>query len=361
MPTIDLTLPHHRYVIDIAPGSLATLGPAVRDVAPHGRAALVTDANVAETHARTARASLEQAGYDVTFTTIVPGEQHKTLATVAKIYDTLLNAHIERTSPLVALGGGITGDTAGFAAATYLRGIPLIQVPTTLLAMVDASIGGKTGVNVPQGKNLIGAFHQPRRVIIDPDTLDTLPARELRAGLAECVKHAIIRDARLFDFLEQQHEHILSLDKPRLIELLERNVRIKAAVVIEDEKEAGVRAHLNLGHTFAHAIEAGTDYGLYLHGEAVALGLVAAAHLAESRKLCPPGLLPRVEALLRAIGLPTRATDLPDDDCLMTAMRLDKKVAGGRIRLVLPTAMGEVGIFDDIPVDAIAAAWDALR
>ena len=361
MPTVELTLAHHRYAVIIEPGLLARLGATVRDVAPHARAALVADAAIADTHGQAALASLTQAGYDTTFTTMAAGEQHKTLATVARLHETLLNARLERKSPLIALGGGIVGDTAGFAAATCLRGIPLVQVPTTLLAMVDASVGGKTGVNVPQGKNLIGAFHQPSLVAIDPDTLATLPPRELRAGLAECVKHAIIRDAALFAFLEANHRRIVRLDSDVMVELLERNVRIKAAVVIADEKEAGERAHLNLGHTFAHAIEAGTAYGRYLHGEAVALGLVAATRLAVEHELCPPELLPRVEALLAAVELPTRAADLPATDKLIEIMRHDKKVAAGRIRLVLPTALGRVDIVDTVDDDAIAAAWDALR
>ena len=361
MPTVNLTLPHDRYDIRIEPGALTRLGEQVRDVAPHERATVIVDEAIAESHGRTAARSMEAAGYDTRIAVMPAGEQQKTLGTVRSLYEVLIEHRMERKSPVVALGGGITGDTAGFVAATYLRGVPLVQCPTTLLAMVDASVGGKVGVNVPQGKNLIGAFYQPRRVVIDPETLRTLPSRELRCGLAECIKHAMIRDDKLFDWLETRIDAVQRLDADTMTELVERNVRIKAAVVIEDEKESGVRAHLNFGHTFAHAIESTTGYDRYLHGEAVALGMIAATHLAVNRSMVNPAALDRLGALLEAVKLPTAADDLPDNAALLDAMRLDKKVAGGRIRLVLPTALGRVEICDDIPDDAIAAAWDALR
>jgi 3-dehydroquinate synthase len=227
--------------------------------------------------------------------------------------------------------------------------------------MVDASVGGKVGVNLLQGKNLVGAFHQPALVVIDTDTLSTLPARELRCGLAECVKHAIIRDPRKFDWLEQSLDAILRLDPDALVELVTRNVQIKANVVMADEKETGERAHLNFGHTFAHAIEATAGYGHYHHGEAVALGMVAATRLAADAGRCPRELLDRTVALLDRIGLPTRAGDLAPTDQLMDAMTLDKKVAGGKIRLVLPDRLGAVSIVNDTPAEAIRRAWDSLR
>lgn len=360
MSTVDLTLPHHRYAIRIEPGALHQLGEAVRDVAPHERAAIIVDEAIADSHGRVAARALEAAGYNTRVAVMPHGEHHKTLGTVRALYDVLLEHRMERKSPVIALGGGITGDTAGFVAATYLRGVPLIQAPTTLLAMVDASVGGKVGVNVPQGKNLIGAFHQPAAVVIDPDTLATLPGRELRCGLAECVKHAVIRNADLFDWLNQHADALLRLDRAAMTELIERNVRIKAAVVIEDEKEAGVRAHLNFGHTFAHAIESATQHH-YLHGEAVALGMTAATRLAVAQRQLPAEILDRLIKLLEKIGLPTAAPDLPENEALLDAMRLDKKVADGRIRLVLPDRLGAVSIADDTPDPAIAAAWDALR
>lgn len=361
MATVELTLPHHRYDIRIEPGLLGRLGELVRAVAPHQQAAVIVDENIAQTHGPVATDAMTNAGYDVVSAKMPIGEQHKTLDTVRSLYDTLLNARMERKSPVVALGGGITGDTVGFVAATYLRGVPFIQCPTTLLAMVDASVGGKVGVNVPQGKNLIGAFYQPDLVAIDTDTLKTLPARELRCGLAECVKHGVIRDASLFDWIADNLPAIQNLDSAAMVELVERNVRIKAAVVIEDEKEAGVRAHLNFGHTFAHAIEAGTEYGTYHHGEAVALGMVAAARLAADLGRCDRSVLDKLTQLLDAIGLPTSAADLPDTRKLIEIMRLDKKVADGKIRLVLPTRMGEVTVANDVDDTAIAAAWDTLR
>lgn len=361
MATVELTLPHHRYAIQIEPGLLVRLGELVRQVAPHRRAALIVDEHIAESHGRVAARALTAADYDARVAVMPTGEQNKTLGTVRGLYEVLLDARLERRSPVIALGGGITGDTAGFVAATYLRGVPFIQCPTTLLAMVDASVGGKVGVNVPQGKNLIGAFYQPDLVAIDTETLRTLPDRELRCGLAECVKHGVIRDAALFDWIQTNLQRILALDRDTMVQLVERNVRIKAAVVAEDEKESGVRAHLNFGHTFAHAIEAGTKYGTYHHGEAVALGMVAAARLACDLGRCDRAVLGRLTRLLEAIGLPTHAPDLPATDELITLMRADKKVDQDRIRLVLPERMGAVRVVDDVEDAAIAGAWDALR
>jgi 3-dehydroquinate synthase len=249
---------------------------------------------------------------------------------------------------------------AGFVAATYLRGVPFVQCPTTLLAMVDASVGGKVGVNVPQGKNLIGAFYQPRAVVIDPRVLKTLDQRQLRCGLAECVKHAMIREPKLFDWIEQNLASLTALDEAVMVELISRNVQIKAAVVTEDEKEAGVRAHLNFGHTFAHAIESTVGYGEIQHGEAVGLGMIAATALAEATGRCSAGLADRLRALLDRVGLPTTAK-LPPTQTLIEAMTLDKKVQDDRVRLVLPQKLGEVEIVDDTPADQVARAWSAVR
>ncbi len=360
MATVAIELPHHRYDVTIRPGSLDALGHLTREAAPHGRCILIGDANVLNIHGQRAVESLRAAGYDVLTHAMPAGEDHKTLDTVRAAYDTMLEHRLERRSPVVALGGGVAGDTAGFIAATYLRGVPFIQCPTTLLAMVDASVGGKVGVNVPQGKNLIGAFHQPVAVVIDPLVLQTLPPRELRCGLAECVKHGVIRDGELFDWIQANLAKIQALDPAVMTELIARNVAIKAAVVMADEKEAGVRAHLNFGHTFAHAIEATAGYGRIEHGEAVSLGMVAATKLAIDRGTCDAGLLDKLTALLARIGLPTKE-QLPDTDTLMAAMLLDKKVADARIRLVLPTAMGAVEIVSDADAPQIAAAWQHVR
>jgi len=357
---VSVVLPHHSYDVVVEAGALGRLGAIARGAAPSDRCALVADENVVALHGGAARAALEGAGYDVLAITLPAGEAHKTLDTVRRVYEALLDSRLERRSPVIALGGGVTGDTAGFAAATYLRGVPFVQCPTTLLAMVDSSVGGKVGVNVPQGKNLIGAFHQPVAVVADPLVLSTLPLREVRCGLAECVKHAIIADATLFDFIEEDADAILGLDARVVAELVRRNVEIKAAVVTADEREAGVRAHLNLGHTFGHAIEATTGYGPIQHGEGVALGLIAAAEVAARQGLCDAALPARVRALLARLGLPVRAALTSDED-LMAAMRLDKKVRDDRIRFVLPTGLGGVTIRDDVPAAVVAEAWRAIR
>jgi len=363
MPIVELTLPHHRYDIIIEPGSARRLGELVREAIPTAdKALLVTDEGVEPHHARPVAKAMEAGGIETIIAVIPVSEKKKTLGTVRTLYEIMLENHLERGHAVVTLGGGICGDVAGYAAATYLRGIPFVQCPTTLLAMVDASVGGKTGVNVPQGKNLIGAFHQPSRVVIDTDVLSTLPERELRCGLGECLKHGVIRDASLFDWITQNAEKIMALDSPTLVELVQRNVQIKANVVMADEKERGERAHLNLGHTFAHAIEATSQFGTtYKHGEAVSLGMVAAAEFAVARKLCDASVRHRIIAGCDAVGLPTSAKHLATNAILLKAMALDKKVRAGRLRLVLPTAMGHVTIIDDATADEVAAAWDAIR
>jgi 3-dehydroquinate synthase len=361
MATVELNLPAQRYAIAIEPGLIETLGERVRAVAPHDKAALLVDEHIEPTHGRAAARSLQAAGFSTTVAVVPAGEENKTLGTYRELLEILLNAQLERKSPVVALGGGLTGDTAGFVAATYLRGVPLIQCPTTLLAMVDASVGGKTGVNMPQGKNLVGAFHQPSLVAIDTDTLATLPERELRCGLAECIKHAMIRDAELFAWIEQHVDAIFALDPPTVSELVERNVRIKADVVAADEKEAGVRAHLNFGHTFAHALEAMTAYNRYHHGEAVALGMCAAAHLAAEAGRCDRALLDRLRALLQRLGLPMKDPDMPPSVSLVKAMQSDKKVADGHIRLILPDRLGQVSIVTEDTPNHLIDAFDSLR
>ena len=360
MPAVPVVFPHHRYDVLIEPGALERLGEIVRTVAPARAAALFFDPALGEARAQRAQRALEAAGYATLAVPFSAGEERKTLETVRGLYDALLDHKLERGAPIVALGGGVLGDTVGFAAATYLRGVPFVQCPTTLLAMVDSSVGGKVGVNVPQGKNLIGAFHQPVAVVADPLVLASLPARELRCGLAECIKHAVIRDAELFAWTRAHMAELLALAPERLAELVARNVAIKAAVVMEDEKETGVRAHLNLGHTFGHAIEATVGYGRILHGEAVGLGLLAAATLAAQIGVGPRELRPEIEAVVAAAGLPRRAA-LPDDARLLDAMALDKKVTAGRIRFVLPERIGKVVIRDGVPPEAVRAAWGTLR
>lgn len=360
MPSVPVVFPQHRYEVVIEPHALDRLGARACEVAPAAAAALFVDPALRETLAPRARAALESAGY-AAFEHVLPGlEASKNLDSVRALYEVLLERRFERRAPLIALGGGVTGDMVGFVAATYLRGVPFVQCPTTLLAMVDSSVGGKVGVNVPQGKNLIGAFHQPVIVIADTLALRTLPARELRCGLAECIKHALIRDPALFAWTRANMGALLELDADALAELVSRNVAIKASVVMADEKETGVRAHLNFGHTFGHAIEAVTGYGEILHGEAVALGMLAATTLAASIGLCNAELRAELEELVTAAGLPIRAR-LPDDDRLLEAMALDKKVASSRIRFVLPSRLGAVELRDDLDPRAIRAAWGSIR
>ncbi|MBI1373848.1 MAG: 3-dehydroquinate synthase [Phycisphaera sp.] len=360
MATVNVNLPHHTYDVIIEPGALQRLGQIVRALAPQKRAALLGDGEVMNIYGGAAVESLKAAGYDVTTGAIPTGEENKNLDTVRKLYDVMLNDRLERRSPVIALGGGVNGDTVGFVAATYLRGVPFVQCPTTLLAMVDASVGGKVGVNVPQGKNLIGAFYQPVVVVIDPMVLQTLPPRELRCGLAECIKHGVIRDESLCTWIADNVAKIQALDMKTMTDLVARNVAIKAAVVQADEKESGERAHLNFGHTFAHAIEATAGYGTYHHGEAVSIGMVAAAQMAADLGMCDASVHTRIVELCNAVGLPTSG-ELPDTDTLMDAMRLDKKVADAKIRFVLPDAMGHVVIRNDIDDAAVRAAWETVR
>lgn len=362
MPSVTLNLPGRSYDIDIGTGLLDSLGTSVMDVAPHEKAAIIFDHAIEHKHGLRAARAMKEAGFD-TQIAVMPegGESIKTLGTYRDLLEVLLNARLERGSPVVALGGGITGDVVGFVAASYLRGVPFVNCPTTLLSMVDASVGGKTGVNVPQGKNLVGAFHQPARVVIDIATLSTLPDRELRCGLAECLKHGMIRDAELMEWIGSQADEILADNHSVLTELVERNVAIKAAVVEADEREAGQRAHLNFGHTFGHAIEATTGYSRYLHGEAVALGMVAAARLAVKQNMCDSAVLKQLVTSLERVGLPTQASDLPPSVALVNAMRGDKKVRGGKIRLVLPAAIGKVVIVDDIGIQPIIDVWNDMR
>jgi 3-dehydroquinate synthase len=359
MTTVQVELPSHRYAVTIEPGLLARLGSLVRACAPSERCALIADRSVARLHGDVARRSLEAAGFAVSVE-LVDGEEHKNLETVARLYDALVSQGLERTSPVIAFGGGVAGDTAGFVAATYLRGVPFIQCPTTLLAMVDASVGGKVGVNLPQGKNLVGAFQQPRVVAIDPELLRTLPPRELASGFAECIKHAVIADPTLFDWIEEESARLRALEPAVLVELIRRNVEIKARVVMADEREAGMRALLNLGHTFGHALETAFSYTTLLHGEAVGLGLVAASALAEELGMCGPELRKRLERLLPAVGLPVRVT-LPPLGALRAAMKVDKKAIGSKVRFVLPQRIGAVVLRDDVPPELVDAAWDAVR
>jgi len=287
---------------------------------------------------------------------VPPGERSKSLDRVAALYEAFARAGLERGRPVFALGGGVVGDLAGFAAATWLRGVPLVMVPTSLLAQVDSSVGGKVGVDLPRGKNLVGAFHQPRAVLIDTDTLATLPARELRAGLAEVVKYGAIGDRDFFQWLEDSLQALLDGDPAALVHAIETSCRQKAGIVMRDEREDGERALLNFGHTFGHAIESATGYSLLRHGEAVAIGMVCAAWLSARLGLAPAGDAIRLAALLEGMDLPTRVPEGIAPETLLGHMRLDKKAAGGRIRLVLWSGIGAAMVVDDVPDSEILAA-----
>jgi 3-dehydroquinate synthase len=314
----------------------------VRQAAPHDRATLIIDDKITDTHGPTAEASLRSADYDPLVTTMTSGEDHKNLTIVQALYHKLLDERLERKSPVVALGGGIVGDTGGFVAASYLRGVPFVQCPTTLLAMVDASVGGKVGVNMPQGKNLIGAFHQPQIVLIDTATLETLPDRELKAGLAETIKYGAICDAEFFAWLEANMTALLQRDPEALAHAIRRSCELKAEVVAEDERESGRRAILNFGHTFGHAIEHCQGYGEWLHGEAVAAGMVMAAKLSG----LPGGDVERLTNLIVSAGLPVEPPPIAAEDWI-GAMGLDKKVQGKKLRFVLLDAIGESHVTAD--------------
>jgi 3-dehydroquinate synthase len=316
-----------------------------------GKALVVTDRHVAGTHAGRAESSLRQCGWTTARVELEPGEPAKTLASAARLYDALAEMQADRRTVVVAVGGGVVGDTAGFAAATYARGIPFVQIPTTLLAQVDSSVGGKVGVNHPRGKNLIGAFHQPLGVFIDTATLATLPEREFRSGLAEVVKYGVSLDGEFFAYLEGHIEGLNGREPEVLRHVIARSCQLKAGIVEQDEQElTGLRALLNYGHTFAHAYEALAGYGKLLHGEAVAIGMQHASRLAERLGRVDSSVTQRQQRLLEAVHLPTA---LPagsfDVTAVLDKMRLDKKTVGGQLRFVLPASIGRVELIDGVP------------
>jgi 3-dehydroquinate synthase len=355
---LRVDLGERSYDILIGPGLLGRVGPLVRQTLPKvQRCLIITDSNVGPLYGETVRTTLAEAGFAVHMATVPAGEGSKTLAQVQQLYGACVGAGLDRTSAIVALGGGVSGDMAGFVAATYLRGIPFVQVPTTLLSQVDSSVGGKTGVDLPEGKNLVGAFHQPSLVVADPLTLTTLPRREVASGMGEVVKHAVIRDPAFLAFLEERAEAILALDPGLMAELVQRNCAIKAAVVSADEREGGLRAILNFGHTVGHAVEAVMGFGGWGHGECVALGMVAATAIArEAGVLQEPALAGRLVLVLRKLGLPVRLPGGLEVAALDPLMQRDKKVEGGRIKWVLPVRTGEVVVTPDVPPEAIRRA-----
>jgi 3-dehydroquinate synthase len=342
MPTVDVKLGNRSYAIEIGAG-LEEVGGRLCGLGLGKKIAVITNPTIKELYGQRMIDSLKRADFLVLSIIIPDGEQFKTLDWANSIYTALLVNSFDRRSALVALGGGVIGDLTGFAAATFMRGVPFIQVPTTLLAMVDSSVGGKTGVNHAMGKNMIGAFYQPRKVLMDPGALKTLPREELLSGMAEVVKYGVIRDAAFFEYLEINREKILSLDNDALGYIIRRSCEIKADVVSRDEREGGLRAVLNFGHTVGHAVETATDYTLR-HGYAVAIGMVYAARLSLRTGLCDASVPERIERILRSYGLAHSLSELdkrPSVTELMDIVQIDKKAEDGKVKFILPTRIGE--------------------
>ncbi|MBT8042669.1 MAG: 3-dehydroquinate synthase [Pontiella sp.] len=357
---VPVHLGERSYTIHIGAGVLDRLGALCTSAGLKGNCLIITDENVGGHYAQAALDALEKSGFSAALTTLPAGEQTKCGEQVSELYSRCIEAGLDRHSFIVALGGGVIGDLAGYVAATYLRGIPFVQVPTSLLAMVDSSVGGKTGINLPEGKNLVGAFHQPALVLADLDTLKTLAEREFRAGLAEVVKYGIIYDAKLFELLE---EHVAELSDSGNADFLARVIgrccEIKADVVAQDEREGGLRAILNFGHTAGHALEKVAGYGEYVHGEAVAIGSVFAARASVDLTGLPQAECDRIEKIFQALKLPVKAPGYPWAD-LRAALAVDKKTVAGMPKFVLASGIGTVSIGNDISEDQMERLWSGL-
>jgi 3-dehydroquinate synthase len=353
MRTLTVELAERSYPIHIG-GGLLRRPELIAAQLPQKKAVVVTNETVAPLYLDALRQTLHSAGVASTAVVLPDGEEHKDWQTLNRIFDALLASRSERRTPLIALGGGVVGDLTGFAAAVYQRGAPYIQVPTTLLAQVDSSVGGKTAINHPLGKNMIGAFHQPRAVIADTDTLRTLPTRELAAGLAEVIKYGLIRDPAFFRWIDDHLPQLLAREPAALAHAIERCCRNKADIVALDEREEGPRALLNFGHTFGHAIEAGLGYGKWLHGEAVAAGMVLAARLSERMGLIDAAAVAQIAGVIRRAGLPVAAPALGVERYL-GLMSHDKKVQDGTPRFILLRGIGDAFVCDDAPPAALAA------
>lgn len=361
MHTVRVSLVERSYPIFVGHGLLATLGRECRRMNLGTRCAVISDSNVAPLYSSTCLHALQSAGFDPLCLQVPAGETAKSFRRMQECCDQLAAHRLERKSFIVALGGGVVGDLAGFVAASYLRGISFVQVPTTLLAQVDSSVGGKVGINLRAGKNLVGAFHQPRLVLCDLDALTTLPVREFRAGLAEVIKYGIIYDAALFRRLERDLPKILNRDPKVLAAVVARCCAIKAAVVSQDETEGGLRAILNFGHTLGHAIEAVAGYGEFLHGEAISIGQVAAAAISNRLTGLAQSDQARITKLFRRAGLPVRMSlSAKQRERLPDAMRLDKKVSDGEVKFVLARRIGKVEWGHRVPVETIREAIAAV-
>jgi len=356
---IEVTAASGRYAIHCRWGALDDLGALMRDAGLRGSAFVISDDCVAPIFGERALASLRASGFEAALRTFPAGEASKSLETVRAMYDWLLDGHAERGSAVVALGGGVTGDLAGFVAATYLRGVPFVQAPTSLLAMVDASIGGKVGVDHPRGKNLVGAFYPPKIVVQDTSLLASLPPRSLREGFAEVIKHGLIMDPPMLDILERDAERLLAVEPELTTQIVGRNAALKAGVVSEDEREGGRRAILNYGHTIGHAIEAVTNYAAVLHGEAISAGMMAAAEIGRRMGVTPAHIGGRQRALFDRYGLPVTLPRI-DIDAVIAATAHDKKVAAKKVRWVLLEDIGRPVLRDDVPLEVVRAVLSEL-
>ncbi len=359
--TINVNLKEDSYPIFVGTGIINQIGAYIKSHIQPTSVLIIADTVVKHHFASPVVDSLKKSGYDVSIVDIPGGERSKSLERLSQILDSLIDFQLDRGSTLIALGGGVIGDLVGFAAAVYMRGIAYVQIPTTLQAQVDASVGGKTAINHPKGKNLIGAFHQPKLVLIDVDTLQTLPQRDIHAGLIEVIKMGVIRDEHLFAMVEDNLDDVLNLEAEALIEMIACACANKADIVAKDEKESGLRMVLNYGHTFGHALEALTNYKVYRHGEAVSIGLNCAAQLAVNLGMFSETDFERQRILLNRAKLPlTFPSDL-SPETIYDAMLLDKKTVGGKLRLILPTRIGAVVNRDDVPeieiIEAISQCY----
>ena len=361
---IQVELGERAYDIHVGEGLLARTGELIAPLLTRPETIIVTDENVENLWLEPLKSSLASAGITAKVLVMKPGEATKSFDNLQTVTDFLLNAPVERGSVIIAFGGGVIGDLAGFAAATTLRGIDFVQIPTTILAQVDSSVGGKTGINTSQGKNLIGAFHQPRMVLADTDVLSTLPYRERQAGYAEIVKYGLLGDADFFDWLEENGSRVLSGDSQALRHAVMQSCRAKARIVGDDEREKGSRALLNFGHTFGHALEAENAYSpALLHGEAVAIGSVLAFAMSERMGLCPSGRAARLTAHLKSVGMPSRISDINGAESwkanvLLDHMRVDKKVSGGKLTFILASEIGDSFVTNDVNENDVLAVLE---
>lgn len=358
--TVHVALSERSYDIRIGSGIVAHAGQAILNTTKCSHAVVITDSNVEPLYGRDIVTSLEQAGVRVNIAAVPAGEATKSASHADQLWRLMLEFAADRKSIVVAVGGGVVGDLAGFIAATYGRGIRFVQVPTTLLAQVDSSVGGKVGINLPGAKNMVGAFWQPESVIIDTDVLNSLPVREYRAGLAEVIKYGVIMDADFFGYLEANVAGLNDREPSVMRNIVARSCELKAQVVSADEREeTGLRAILNYGHTFCHAFEAETGYGTYLHGEAVAIGMLCASRLAQSMGRIGDDVTQRQQQLLEALGLPLAVPEI-SHDVLIQSMQRDKKTEHGKLRFILPTKLGHVELVSDVPEDLVRAALTNL-